>query len=74
MLEQGPDFCCWFDKTQFSYHFVHPIHAKMFSIQMLLHFSQIALRVCTLEVEELQEEEDERERMPNRDFSPAVRT
>ena len=48
VLEQGPDFWCWFDKTQFSYHCVHPIHAKMFSIQMLLHFSQIALRVCTL--------------------------
>ena len=27
------------------YHCVHPIHANMFSIQMLLHFSQI---VCTL--------------------------
>ena len=48
MLEQGPDFWCWFDKTQFSYHCVHPIHAKMFSIQILLHFSQIASRVCTL--------------------------
>ena len=48
MLEQGPDFCRWFDTTQFSYHRVHPIHAKMFSIQMLLHFSQIVLRVCTL--------------------------
>ena len=32
----------------FSYHCVHPIHAKMFSIQMLLHFSQISRRVCTL--------------------------
>ena len=30
------------------YHCVHPIHANMFSIQMLLHFSQIVLRVCTL--------------------------
>ena len=30
MLEQGPDFWCWFDTTQFSYHCVHPIHAKMF--------------------------------------------
>ena len=48
VLEQGPDFWCWFDKTQFSYHCVHPIHAKMFSIQRSLHFSQIALRVCTL--------------------------
>ena len=48
MLEQGPDFWRWFDKIQFSYHCVHPIHAKMFSIQMLLHFSQILLRVCTL--------------------------
>ena len=48
VLEQGLDFWCWFDKTQFSYHCVHPIHAKMFSIQMLLHFSQIVPRVCTL--------------------------
>ena len=32
----------------FSYHCVHPIHAKMFPIQMLLHFSQIVRRVCTL--------------------------
>ena len=30
MLEQGPDFWTWFDNTQFSYHCVHPIHAKMF--------------------------------------------
>ena len=48
MLEQGPDFWHWFDTTQFSYHCVHPKHAKMFSIQILLHFSQIVLRVCTL--------------------------
>ena len=27
---------------------VHPIHARVFSIQMLLHFSQIVSRVCTL--------------------------
>ena len=47
-MEQGPDFWCWFDTTQFSYHCVHPIHAKMFSLQMLLHFSQIVPRVCTL--------------------------
>ena len=47
MLEQGPDFWGWFNKTQFSYHCVHPIHAKMFSIQMLLHFCQIVPRVCT---------------------------
>ena len=32
----------------FSYHCVHPIHAKMFPIQILLHFSQIVRRVCTL--------------------------
>ena len=38
----------WFDTTQFSYHCVHPINAKVFSIQMLLHFSQIVPRVCTL--------------------------
>ena len=50
MLEQGPDFWRWFGTTQFSYHCVHPIHAKMFSIQMLQHFSQnlIVPRVCTL--------------------------
>ena len=48
MLERGPDLWRWFDKIQFSYHCVHPIHAKMFSIQMLLHFSQIVPRVCTL--------------------------
>ena len=46
MLEQGPDFWCWFDTTQFSYHCVHPIHAKMFSIQMSI--SQIVQRVYTL--------------------------
>ena len=33
-MEQGPDFWCWFDTTQFSYHCVHPIHAKMFSINV----------------------------------------
>ena len=22
MLEQGPDFCCWFDTTQFSYIYI----------------------------------------------------
>ena len=27
VLEQGPDFWCWFDKTQFSCHCVHAIHA-----------------------------------------------
>ena len=27
MLEQGPDFWCWFDKTPFSCHCVHAIHA-----------------------------------------------
>ena len=48
MLEQGPDFWCWFDTTQFSYHCVHPIHANIFSNQMLLHFSQIVPGVCTL--------------------------
>ena len=30
-----------------TYHCVHPLHANMFSIQMLLHFRQIAPRVCT---------------------------
>ena len=30
------------------YQCVHPIHPKVLSIPMLLHFSQIALRVCTL--------------------------
>ena len=48
MLEQGPDFWCSFYITRFSCHCVHPMHAKMFSIQMLLHFSQIVPRVCTL--------------------------
>ena len=48
MLEQGPDFWRWFYITRFSCHCVHPIHAKVFSIQMLLHFSQIVPRVCTL--------------------------
>ena len=48
MLEQGPDIWCWFDTPQLSYHCVHPIHANMFSIQMLLHFGQIVRRVCTL--------------------------
>ena len=33
--------------TWFSCHCVHPIHAKVFSIQLLLHFSQIVPRVCT---------------------------
>ena len=28
--------------------FSYIIHAKMFSIQRLLHFSQIVLRICTL--------------------------
>ena len=33
------------------YHCVHlKIHAKMFSIQIILHFSQIVPRVCTLVV------------------------
>ena len=48
VLEQGPDFWHWFDTTQFSYHCVQAIHAKVFSTQLLLHFSQIASRVCTL--------------------------
>ena len=43
MLEQDPDFWCWFDTTQFSYHCVHPIQ---FSIQMSI--SQIVPKVCTL--------------------------
>ena len=47
MLKQGPDFWRWFDTTQFSYDCVHPINGKMFSIQTLLHFSQIVPRVCT---------------------------
>ena len=40
VLEQGPDFWCWFDKTQFLCHCVHAIHGKMFSIQMLLYTFQ----------------------------------
>ena len=27
VLKQGPDFWCWFDKTQFSCHCIHAIHA-----------------------------------------------
>ena len=34
--------------SQFSYQCVNPIHAKVVSIQILLHFIQIASRVCTL--------------------------
>ena len=48
VLEQGPDFAV--GSIQLSFHaivFVHPIHAMLFSIQMLLHFSKIALRVWT---------------------------
>ena len=33
------DVCC-FDTAQFSYQCVHLIHAKVFSIQMLPHFSR----------------------------------
>ena len=35
-------------QLSFRTHCVHLIHAKVFSFQMLLHFSQIALGVCTL--------------------------
>ena len=48
VLEQVPHFWRWFDTTQFSYHCVHVIRAKVFLIQKLLHFSQIVQRVCTL--------------------------
>ena len=34
----SPDFWCWFNTTQFSYHCVHPIHANMFSIQNVITF------------------------------------
>ena len=47
VLEQERDFWRWLYTTQFSYHCVHPNHVKMFSIQILLHFSQIVPRVCT---------------------------
>ena len=47
VLEQGPDFGVG-SVTQFLYNCIHTIHAKMFSIQILLHFSQIVQRVCTL--------------------------
>ena len=41
VLEQGPDFWCWFDKTQFSCHCVHAIHAcKDVFNQMLLYTFQ----------------------------------
>ena len=39
---------CWFNKTIFLFRCVHPIYAKMSSIPMLLHFSQIVPRVCIL--------------------------
>ena len=54
VLEQGPDFCCWFDKTQFSCHCncVHAIHAckDVFNLNVTsyIHFCQIVRRVCTL--------------------------
>ena len=48
MLEQDRDFLRLFDTTYFSYHCVHLKHAKMSSNQILLHFSQIVPRVCTL--------------------------
>ena len=35
VLEQGPDFWRWFDTTRFSYHCIHPIHTKVFSIRVL---------------------------------------
>ena len=38
VLEQGPDFWCWCNKTQFSC--IVFTHAKMFSIQMLLYTFQ----------------------------------
>ena len=43
VLEQGPDFWCWFDKSRFSCHCVHTVHAckdGFFSIQMLLYTFQ----------------------------------
>ena len=53
VLERGSidkplTFDVGFDTTQFSYQCVHLIHAKVFSIQMLQYFSQIAPRVYTL--------------------------
>ena len=48
VLEQGPDFWCWFDKLSFrAIVFTQYMHAKMFSIQ-IIHFSQIVPRVCSL--------------------------
>ena len=51
-VEQGPDFLCWFDKTQFLCHCVHTIHAckDIFNpnVTIIIHFSQIVPRVCTL--------------------------
>ena len=41
VLEQGPDFWCWFDKLSFhAIVFTQFMHAKMFSIQMLLYTFQ----------------------------------
>ena len=51
MLEQGPDVWRWFDTTQFSDYCVHPIHAKTFSIQMLLHFSAQDLHFSAFHLE-----------------------
>ena len=53
VLEQGPDFWCWFNKTQFLCHCVHSIHACQDVSNpnvtiIIIHFSQIAPRVCTL--------------------------
>ena len=62
VMEQDPDFwCCSIKLIFFTIVFTHrlkknnenliyglPKHANMFSIQTLLHFSQIAPRVCTL--------------------------
>ena len=49
VLEQGRDFWRWFDKIQFSYHCVHPIHEDVFNPNVtIIHFSHIVPRVCTL--------------------------
>ena len=47
-----PDLWCWFDKTQFLCHCVHVIHECKDvlnpNVTIIIHFSQIAARVCTL--------------------------
>ena len=45
MLEQGPDFWCWFNTTQFSY--IPLCSPNTCKYVFNPHFSQIVLRVCS---------------------------